>query len=265
MRKWLGEEISKQPIILDTDPGIDDALALLYLLGSRKLDLKAITAVAGNVALERTFANARGLAALLGIEGEVPVYAGCHKPLTSSLKTGEEVHGKDGMGGVSLPAAQVPERDEHAANVIVELSRAWPGELKIVAVGPLTNVAASLILDPGVAEHAELVFMGGAACVPGNVPPGAAEFNAWVDPEALKLVVESGIAFTMVGLDATREATINPSHVDLLDISTQANMFASQILQSYLFASARLTGRTECALHDPLAVAGSGETTVGNC
>jgi inosine-uridine nucleoside N-ribohydrolase len=131
------------PVLVDTDPGIDDALALHYLVATGGWELKAITAVAGNVPLPRTVANARGLAALLGIERDVPLYGGCPKPLMSDLDTAQHVHGDDGMAVI----AGVAERREHAVQVINEFGRRYSGELIMVAIGPLNNVA--VVADPG--------------------------------------------------------------------------------------------------------------------
>ena len=244
------------PVLVDTDPGIDDALALHYLVATGGWDLKAITAVAGNVPLSRAVANARGLAALLGIERDVPVYGGCPKPLMRDLETAQHVHGDDGMAGVVLPRPSVAERREHAVQVINELGRRYSGELTIVAIGPLTNVAAALILDPSLAQRVgRLVFMGGAVNVPGNMPPGVAEFNIYVDPEAARIVVESGMPFTMVGLDATEQSILSRKQLENLDDASTQSGFAREILDHYLALYERSRGEEACALHDPLAAA----------
>jgi purine nucleosidase len=244
------------PVLVDTDPGIDDALALQYLVAAGGWDLKAITAVAGNVPLPMAAANARGLAALLGIEWDVPVYGGCPEPLMRDLETALHVHGDDGMAGVVLPSPSVAERSEHAVQVIIELARRYSGELTIIAIGPLTNVAAALILDPSLAQRVgRLVFMGGAVNVPGNTPPGVAEFNIYVDPEAARIVAESGISFTMVGLDATEQAILSREHLENLGDASAQSGFAREILDHYLDVYKRSRGREACALHDPLAVA----------
>ncbi len=244
------------PVLVDTDPGIDDALALHYLVATGEWDLKAITTVAGNVPLPMAVANTRGLAALLGIERDVPVYGGCPKPLMRDLETALHVHGDDGMAGVVLPSPSVAERSEHAVWVINELARRYSGELTIVAIGPLTNVAAALILDPSLAEHVgRLVFMGGAVNVPGNTPPGVAEFNIYVDPEAARIVAESGMPFTMVGLDATEQSVLSRKQLENLDDASVRSGFTREILDHYLAFYERSSGREACALHDPLAVA----------
>jgi inosine-uridine nucleoside N-ribohydrolase len=248
--------MSGLPAILDTDPGIDDALALEYLLARGVWDLKAITVVAGNVGLKAALANARGLCALLGMEREVPVYAGCPKPLLRPLFTAERVHGERGVGGAELPEAEVPPREEHAAQIICDLARRYEGELTLIAIGPLTNVAAALILDPTLPHRLKhLVFMGGAAEVPGNVSPDAAEFNIYVDPEAAKVVVESGVPYTMVGLDVTGRALLEREQMEALEGDAAPLRFARHVLEYYMEAYRRSRGREACALHDPLAVA----------
>jgi purine nucleosidase len=244
------------PVLVDTDPGIDDALALQYLVAMGGWDLKAITAVAGNVPLPMAVANARGLAALLGIERDVPVYGGCPEPLMRDLETALHVHGDAGMAGVVLPSPSVAERSEHAVQVIIELARRYSGELTIIAIGPLTNVAAALILDPSLAQRVGcLVFMGGAVNVPGNTPPGVAEFNIYVDPEAARIVAESGMPFTMVGLDVTEQSILSRKHLENLGDASAQSGFAREILDHYLDVYKRSRGREACALHDPLAVA----------
>ncbi|HEX6987980.1 MAG TPA: nucleoside hydrolase [Bacillota bacterium] len=245
------------PVVLDTDPGIDDALALLYLLALDRFDLKAVTVVAGNVPLSTGLANARGLLELVGLQREVPVYAGCPQPLLRPLRSAEHFHGPGGLGfgRVTLPEPTVPVRDEHAVWAVHRLSREYTGELTIIAVGPLTNVAAALVLDPDLARWARLVFMGGAAGVPGNVTP-AAEFNIHVDPEAARRVVESGMPYTMVGLDVTDRTRLGPSQLAELEGPGPVPAVITGLLRDYLEAYRRLGREAEagCALHDPLAV-----------
>jgi inosine-uridine nucleoside N-ribohydrolase len=243
------------------DPGIDDALALEYLLALGSWDLEAITVVAGNVPLKRTWANARGLAALLGVENDVPVYAGCAKPLLRPLHTAEWVHREDGMGGCALPEPAVPPRTEHAVGIIDELSRRHEGKLTIVALGPLTNIAAALILDPPLARRVrQLVFMGGAVRTAGNVTP-AAEFNIFADPEAAQVVVQSGIEYTMVGLDATERTLFMRDQMPSLLGDGAVMGFTRELMGFYLDVYEERRGWHGCALHDPLAAAAAGNPT----
>ncbi len=243
----------RAPLVVDTDPGLDDALALFYLAGLDHWDLRAITTVAGNVPVERAWVNATSIAAVMGLDDAVPVYQGCPKPLMRALRTAQWLHGEDGLGGVHLPGPVAPPRPEHAVNQIVELSHRFAGELEIIALGPLTNLAAALVLDPAVATRVKsLVFMGGAARSPGNVTPSA-EFNVWVDPEAANIVVGSGIPYTMVGLDVTDKTLLGPGEAALIEPLTPATRFVRAVLDYYL-TGYEGSGRAECALHDPFAV-----------
>jgi purine nucleosidase len=201
-------------IILDCDPGIDDALAIAFALGSPDLDLLGITTVAGNVGLDKTTANALRLREFLGAPG-VPVTAGCARPLLRPLLTAEHVHGHDGLGGASLPPAAGTPTPEHASDFIIETVLAAPGAVTLVATGPLTNVALALRREPALAAQvADFVIMGGST-TRGNVTP-AAEFNIACDPEAAAVVFSAGWTVTMVGLDVTLQAVANPAVTERL-------------------------------------------------
>ncbi len=192
-------------IILDCDPGVDDALAIAYALGSSDLDLVGITTVAGNVSLDKTTANALRLREFLGAP-EVPVTAGSAMPLLRPPITAEHVHGADGLRGAQLPAATAGPAPGHATDFIVDTVMAQPGEITVVAVGPLTNVALALRRAPALAASVrDFVIMGGSSAR-GNVTP-AAEFNIAADPEAASIVFSAGWTVTMVGLDVTEQAT----------------------------------------------------------
>jgi purine nucleosidase len=190
-------------IILDCDPGIDDALAIAFAAGSPAIELAGLTTVAGNVGLAKTTANALAVASFVGV-GAVPVSAGCAAPLLRPALDAGHVHGEAGLGGAVLPApARQPERG-HAIDFIIEAAAAAPGEITLVATGPLTNIGLALRREPRLASWVkDFVIMGGSASG-GNVTP-AAEFNIWADPEAASIVFEaqwpSGVA--MIGLDVT--------------------------------------------------------------
>jgi purine nucleosidase len=193
-----------ETIILDCDPGIDDALAIVYAVGSDDLDLAGITTVAGNVSLEKTTANALRLRDYLGA-GEVPVVAGSAEPLLRPPLTAEHVHGRDGLGGAPLPAPSSAPRAGHATDFIIETVLARPGQITLVATGPLTNVALAIRREPRVVTQVrDFVIMGGSTAR-GNVTP-AAEFNMAADPEAAAIVFAAGWTVTMVGLDVTLQA-----------------------------------------------------------
>ena len=196
-------------LIIDTDPGQDDAFALLLALASpEKLEVLGITCVAGNVPLEKTTRNALQICELAGAR-EVPVFAGCPRPLAQELETAEEVHGASGLDGAALPEPTLFSEEGHAVDFLIDTLRAEPaGTLTLVTLGPQTNVATALQRAPDIAARIrQVVMMGGAFFEPGNSSP-VAEFNIWVDPEAARIVCESGIPLVMAPLDVTHRATI---------------------------------------------------------
>jgi purine nucleosidase len=191
-------------IVLDCDPGVDDALAIAYAVGSPELDLAGITTVAGNVGLDKTTANALRVLEFLGAD-DVPVTAGSAAALLAPPLTAEAVHGPDGLLGAPLPAPAGTARPGHATDFIIDTVLASPGEITLVATGPLTNIALALRREPALAASvADFVIMGGSSAR-GNVTP-AAEFNIAVDPEAAAIVFAAGWTVTMVGLDVTLQA-----------------------------------------------------------
>ena len=207
-------ELVAKKIILDCDPGIDDAMAIAYALGSPDLDLLGITTVAGNVSLDKTTANALRLREFLGAAG-LPVFAGCAMPLLRPALTAEHVHGRDGLGGAALPPAAGVAAPEHASDFIIDTIGSAPGEITLVAIGPLTNIALALRREPALsAQVRDFVIMGGST-TRGNVTP-AAEFNIAADPEAAAVVFSAGWTVTMVGLDVTLQAVANPAVTDRL-------------------------------------------------
>jgi len=193
-------------IILDCDPGIDDALAIAFAAGSPEIELAGLTTVAGNVGLAKTTANALAVASFV-VLGEVPVTAGCGTPLLRPALDAAHVHGETGLGGAVLPApARRPEAG-HAIDFIIETAAAAPGEITLVATGPLTNIGLALRREPRLASWvSDFVIMGGSASR-GNVTP-AAEYNIWADPEAAAIVFAAGwpSGVRMIGLDVTLQA-----------------------------------------------------------
>ncbi len=242
-----------QRIILDTDPGVDDALAILLALRSSELKVEAITPVAGNVPLDFTLPNALKLVELAE-RTDVPVAAGAATPLVRSLVTAKEVHGNNGLGGVELPVPKVRPVNETASEVIRRIVRANPGEISIVAVGPLTNVATALRSDPGLARMIRSIAIMVGSLSGGNVNP-AAEFNFYVDPEAARIVFDAGVPLTMVGLDVTRKALARQEHIRALDAAQDPVCdFAAKILRATMARWSK-DGEKTVALHDPLTIA----------
>jgi purine nucleosidase len=196
--------VTVQKIIIDCDPGIDDALALAFAAGHPELDLRGITTVAGNVGLDRTTANALRVRDFVRMR-EVPVVAGCPGPLQRPAMHARAVHGDSGLGAASIPAAASGPADGHAVDFLAGATAAEPGQITLIAIGPLTNVALALRRYPElVSQVRNLVIMGGSAGR-GNVTP-AAEFNIAADPEAAAIVFGAGWTVTMVGLDVTLQA-----------------------------------------------------------
>jgi purine nucleosidase len=206
-------------IILDFDPGIDDALAFLLAVQSPELKIEALTVVSGNVIVDQGAENALKLVELSG-KDNIIVAKGSKYPLVNKLTTAEIIHGKNGLANVSLPAPSKQLDARHAVDVIIDIVNSNPGEITLVPVGPLTDIALALLKDSSLSiKIPEIILMGGSI-VGGNVTP-AAEANIRNDPEAAKIVFNSGIPITMVGLGATRQAILNQYNIDELNSKTQ--------------------------------------------
>jgi purine nucleosidase len=250
----LAAPAAPRRIILDTDPGVDDAMAIFLALRSPELKVEAITAVSGNVPLSFTLSNALRLVEIAG-RPDVPVAAGAATPLVRRLITASYVHGNNGLGGVEFPQPKLKPVAEPAAQLIRRIVRSSPGEISIVGVGPLTNVALALKSDPELASQIkEIVVMGGSLSG-GNVTP-AAEFNFYVDPEAARIVFDAGVPLTMVGLDVTRKVLLDDEQIKLLE-STQnpVSQAAGKIMRATLERMRKGHDVTVVAMHDPLTVA----------
>jgi len=212
-------------LILDTDPGVDDAMAILLALRSPELQVEAITPVAGNVPLEFTLPNALKLVEIAG-RTDVPVAGGARHPLVRKLVTGEHVHGNNGLAGVEFPEPKIKPVAESAPEMIRRIVKANPGEITVVAVGPLTNVALALRDDPGLAEKIKSIVIMGGSLSGGNVTP-AAEFNLYVDPEAARIVFDAGVPLTMVGLDVTRKVLFTDQRLKALETAKNPSGIAA--------------------------------------
>ncbi|MCY4590236.1 MAG: nucleoside hydrolase [Alphaproteobacteria bacterium] len=236
----------RRKIIIDCDPGIDDAVALMLACASpEELEILAVTAVAGNVALGHTAANARRVLEACD-RGDVPVYAGCPRPLLRPPVTADRIHGETGIDGSGLPPPTRPLADGHAVDLLRDTVRNAPGEVTVVAVGPLTNLAAVLVQRPEFAAEArEIVVMGGSAG-PGNVTPHA-EFNFHADPHAARIVFESGASLAMYGLNITHQVRVDDQVLGrIAALRSPPARAAAGMLERY-----RDSGG---ALHDVLAV-----------
>ncbi len=244
------------PVLVDTDPGVDDALALLLALRSPEWRVVAVTTVAGNVPVEVATANAARLVALGAPAPLPPVVAGAARPLVRPLVTATHVHGEDGLAGLAAglgpPPPAAPRGD--AAELLIECARRWPGELVVVALGPLTNLARAVERDPGPLRAARaVVAMAGSVAVGGNVTP-AAEFNAYVDPEAAARVVAAGLPLTLIPLDVTRRVVWRPDRIrGLAGSSDPVARFAVMLAERALAGTGN--GAPGVVMHDPLAVA----------
>ncbi len=235
------------PILLDCDPGHDDAIALLLALGSDELELRGVTTVAGNQTLEKTTANAIRVLELAG-RAKIPVAAGAGRPLLREPRVAADVHGDTGLDGPDLPPPHVDPSPQHAVDFLAERVDG----ATLVATGPLTNVALLLARHPE-AKPERIVLMGGAIAE-GNVTP-AAEFNIWADPEAARRVFTSGLDVTMVGLDVTHRALVTPAHASQLREAGRIGAVVAELLEFYGGYHRSVYGWDGSPIHDAVAVA----------
>ncbi len=242
-------------IIIDTDPGQDDAVAILLALASPELQVLGITAVAGNVPLPLTARNARIVCELAG-RPDVPVFAGCDAPLTRRLVTAEHVHGKTGLDGVDLPAPAMPLQDTHAVDFIIDtLRREAAGTVTLVPIGPLTNIASAFRRAPDIIPRvARIAMMGGAYFEVGNVTP-AAEFNVFVDPEAAAEVLAAGVDMVMMPLDVTHRALTSRAWVGAMAATGPVGRAVASWTDFFERFDKAKYGHEGAPLHDPCAVA----------
>ncbi|MDH3746468.1 MAG: nucleoside hydrolase [Acidobacteriota bacterium] len=242
-------------LLIDTDTGSDDAVALVMALRHPDVSVAAITVVAGNVPLEQAVQNALYTVELCG--EAVPVYSGAARPLTRTLETAQFVHGDDGMGDIGLPLSGRVPAEGYAVDRMIEVIRSNYGEITLVTLGPLTNVAQAILKDPTiVAKISRCVIMGGTGSGPGNVTP-ASEFNLWVDPEAAKIVFESGLPITLVGWDIScRRAVFDKeTAAGIRRIGTELAHFTIDIQGKVDDFARRVTKLEGFDLPDPIAMA----------
>lgn len=244
-----------RPLIIDCDPGVDDAIAILLALASPDdLDLQAITTVAGNVPLDFTHSNARKICELAG-HPEVKVYAGCPRPMLRVLETAREVHGKTGLDGTTLPEPTMLLQSQHAVPFLMEAIANAPEPITIAAVGPLTNLALAFIQAPDLVENiAEITIMGGTI-TQGNITPSA-EFNFYVDPHAAQVVLNSGAPISLFTLDLTHTVISTPGRLAAIRaIGTKPAIAAADMLEFYGQFSMKRYGTPGGFLHDPCPIA----------
>ncbi len=244
-------------IIIDTDPGQDDAVAILLALASpEEIDVLGIVAVAGNVGLHHNANNALKIVELAG-RPDIPVYAGCARPMRRHLVTAEHVHGDTGLNGPDLPAPKTALQTRHGVDYIIDtLMTAEPKTVTLCTLGPLTNIGMALVKQPEIADRiAEIIMMGGAYFEVGNITP-AAEFNIYVDPEAADVVLRCGAPITMMPLDVTHQIQSTPDR--LAAIRAIGNRTGTAVYEMLTFSEGfdlRKYGWAGAPLHDPTVIA----------
>ena len=249
--------MTARKIIIDTDPGQDDAVAILLALASPEdVAVLGITAVAGNVPLPLTARNARIVCELAG-RPDLKVFAGCDAPLSRPLVTAEHVHGKTGLDGPVLPEPTMPLQDRHGVDFIIDTVRQEPeGSVTLCPLGPLTNIATALQKAPDIAPRiAEIVLMGGAYFEVGNITP-AAEFNIYVDPDAAALVFASGAPITVMPLDVTHKALVTPARNEAFRaLGTRVGSAVAEMTDFFERFDLEKYGSEGAPLHDPCVIA----------
>jgi inosine-uridine nucleoside N-ribohydrolase len=241
------------PAIVDCDPGLDDALALLLVLASPELELLGVTTVAGNQTVDKTTANALRVLELAGRE-DVPVARGADGPLVGELVVATDAHGESGLGGLVLPEPTTEPANEHAVDFLAERLLAADRPVTFFALGPLTNLALLLALHPDSTRGIERIVLMGGAIGEGN-QTASAEFNIWVDPESAASVFQSGLDITMVGLDVTNRAVLTPKDAERLRGGGPVGAAAAAMLDFYLDFYENAYEHGGAPIHDAVAVA----------
>jgi purine nucleosidase len=241
------------PVLIDCDPGHDDAMALLLALGSPELELLGVTTVHGNQTLAKTTANALRVLELAG-RSDIPVAAGAERPLVGEPAVASDVHGESGLDGPELPEPTTAPVDAHAIDFLAETLLGAAERVTLIPTGPLTNIALLLARHPRAAERIERIVLMGGAIAEGNVTP-AAEFNIWIDPEAAARVFASGLDVTMIGLDVTHRALLTPAHAHELRAAGRIGTFVADLHGFYTRFHADTYGWDGAPVHDAVAVA----------
>ena len=242
-------------LLIDCDPGVDDAIALLLAFGSSELNLLGITTVGGNVPLIHTQTNARKICELAQFL-DVPVSAGCGRPLVRSrVTTAEYVHGATGLGQLTLPAPTLPLHSQHGVDFLIDTLLNAPSPIHLATLGPLTNLAVALVKNPETASHIQSLTVMGGAITHGNVT-SAAEFNFYCDPHAAQVVFEAGLPLTMIGLDVTHQAIATPERLaKIRAIGDPIGITVAQLLEHYSLHDIQHYGFAGAPLHDPCVLA----------
>ncbi|HSI99387.1 MAG TPA: nucleoside hydrolase [Patescibacteria group bacterium] len=245
----------RRRVLLDCDPGHDDAMAILLAAASPAIELEAITTVAGNQTLDKVTLNARRVCSVAGID-RVPIAAGCAAPLRRERIVAGEIHGESGLDGVDWDEPRLALDSRDAVDLLVELAlRDDPRPLTVVAVGPLTNLATALLREPAIVDHVERISIMGGAIGLGNWTPSA-EFNIYADPEAADVVIRSGIPITLVPLEATHQAlATEPVLARIVALDTPVARMSDALLRYFAETYERVFGFEAPAVHDPCAVA----------
>ena len=245
--------MEKRKLIIDCDPGHDDAIAILMAGGYPGFELLGINSVCGNTDIEKTTSNVLRVCQWLDLD--VPVFKGCIRPLVRNIPNIKTTHGKSGLDGPDFPPITKKVEGKHAVDFIIESVNKYPGEVTIVITGPMTNVALAMRKDPEIVPKIhEIVFMGGSWGY-GNVTP-AAEFNIWADAEAANIVINSGVKLTMMGLDLTRQAQCRPEVIDRMDkIGTKASQLFVELMRFFSARQKEKYGWEGGPVHDSTCIA----------
>jgi len=244
--------MNKQPMLLDCDTGVDDAVAILLTKYLNTLELKAVTTVAGNVEVEHTTRNTLQVLELVGME-DIPVYRGAEKPLLCEAVTAHHVHGQNGLNDMTLPKPKREAETLPAWDAIYEFAKKYEGELVVVAIGPLTNLALAIAKYKELPKFLKRIVIMGGAAVGGNVTPSA-EFNVYADPEAADMVFTCGASVYMCGLDVTMRAYLSAEELDeIAALGSKQAVFTRDVMQGILkfYRTYKLGG---VAFHDPVTV-----------
>ncbi|MBQ6402978.1 MAG: nucleoside hydrolase [Oscillospiraceae bacterium] len=246
--------MEKKKILLDCDPGHDDAVAIMLAAGAPSLELLGVTVESGNQTLEKTVRNTCRVLQWIGRE-DVPVYAGCDRPMVRDKLTAGDIHGETGLDGPVFPPLRKQPESEHAVSFLIRTLRAYEGDITVVTTGPMTNLAMALRLAPEIAEKIRRIVLMGGSCTNGNVSP-AAEFNILADPEAAHVCFTAGRPLTMVGLDVTRRVLCTPEVVArMAALDTCASRLFVDLMGHFCRTQKAIFGWAGGPLHDPVTIA----------